>query len=415
MGTEVWLFILTGAIAVVAAVMLLLSENAVHSALFLILNMGCIAFLFLLLDAPFMAMVQIAVYAGAIMVLFLFVIMLLGAEKPGGGNPFRRLAAGAVLLAMIFLVTVAVALSQGGISDLQTPPGHPQLRVAHFAADAGPLDVRIGGGALVDGLTQGTVPGYETLPPGDYEVELLDAEDGRSLLRESITLEAGQRSTLIIQGTGAPALSLVADEAEAGSLRVYNAWDDEVSLVDFASELSDEDTLVLAGEIGRGELSAPLAVATGTDFSTWALVNAAEGSLLARVAGGAEFNAADGDSALLVLAPVRRFEGSLEATANLLVTMPEAGFGSPAEVGRKLFSRYMLPMQIVALLLLVAMVGAIVLTHRPKVAPELARARLGRRRVSRPLTSVIAAQLGRQDPAPGDESAALPPAGAQER
>ena len=40
-----------------------------------------------------MAMVQIAVYAGAIMVLFLFVIMLLGAEKPGGGNPFRRLAA----------------------------------------------------------------------------------------------------------------------------------------------------------------------------------------------------------------------------------------------------------------------------------------------------------------------------------
>ena len=84
--TEVSLFILVGAIAVVAAVMMLLSENAVHSALFLILNMGCIAFFFLMLNAPFLAMVQITVYAGAIMVLFLFVIMLLGAEKLRGSN-----------------------------------------------------------------------------------------------------------------------------------------------------------------------------------------------------------------------------------------------------------------------------------------------------------------------------------------
>ena len=79
--------------------MLLLSQNAVHSALFLIINMGCIAFLFLLLDAPFLAMVQIAVYAGAIMVLFLFVIMLLGTEKLGGTTPFGWLAPGAIVLA----------------------------------------------------------------------------------------------------------------------------------------------------------------------------------------------------------------------------------------------------------------------------------------------------------------------------
>ena len=220
---------------------------------------------------------------------------------------------------MIFLVTVAVALSQGGISDLQTPPGHPQLRVAHFAADAGPLDVRIGGGALVDGLTQGTVPGYETLPPGDYEVELLDAEDGRSLLRESITLEAGQRSTLIIQGTGAPALSLVADEAEAGSLRVYNAWDDEVSLVDFASELSDEDTIVLAGEIGRGGTVSAAGRRDGHGLQHMGAGERGGGVAAgARGRGGRGVQCRRRDSALLVLAPVRRFEGSLEATANLL-------------------------------------------------------------------------------------------------
>ena len=413
MGTEVWLFILTGAVAVVAAVMLLLSQNAVHSALFLIINMGCIAFLFLLLDAPFLAMVQIAVYAGAIMVLFLFVIMLLGTDKPGGKTPFGWLAPGAIVLALIFLVTVGVALSQGGISDLQAPAAHPQLRVAHFAADAGELELRIDGATIASGLANGALQEYETLPPGEYELELLTVNG--LLLRQTVVLEAGQRITVLVQGTGTPTLSLVSDVAGPGSLRVFNAWNTPVSLVDYASELSDEDTLVLAGDIGRGELSPPLAVAADADFSTWALVRAVDGELLARMTTDAAFSPADGDSALLVVSPVRRFEGSLEASMSLLMTPGMVTFGSPSDVGLKLFNQYLLPMQIVAILLLVAMVGAIVLTHRPKVAPELERARLGRRRVSRPLTSVIASQLGQPDSARDGETAALPPAGSQER
>ena len=78
---EVVVFMIVGAVAVVAAVMMLLSTNAVHAALWLIVNFACVAVLYILLEAPFLAMVQIAVYAGAIMVLFLFVIMLLGAER----------------------------------------------------------------------------------------------------------------------------------------------------------------------------------------------------------------------------------------------------------------------------------------------------------------------------------------------
>ncbi len=414
MSTEVWLFILVGAIAVVAAVMLLLSQNAVHAALFLIVNMGCIAFLFLLLNAPFLAMVQIAVYAGAIMVLFLFVIMLLGAERPGGRSPFGWLAPGAVVLALIFLVTVGVALSQGGISDLQAPPAHPQLRVAHYAADAGPLDVRLNGAGIAGGLTHGAVHEYETLPPGEYLLELVTA-DGSVLLAETLSLEPGQRSTALIQGTGTPTLNLVSDEAGAGGLRIFNAWSDPVSLVDFASELSDEDTIVLAGDVARGALTEPVAVADDADFSTWAIIDAASTDVLVRMTSGLPFDAAGGDSATLVVAPLRRFEGTLEATVGLLLTPTEAGFGSPADIGLKLFNQYMLPMQIVAVLLLVAMVGAIVLTHRPKVAPELERARLGRRRVSRPLTSVIASQLATDGDADDVDPAALPPAGAQER
>ena len=60
---------------------MLLMRNAVHSALFLIVNFFCLAVFFLILGAQFLFAVQIIVYAGAIMVLFLFVIMLLGVDR----------------------------------------------------------------------------------------------------------------------------------------------------------------------------------------------------------------------------------------------------------------------------------------------------------------------------------------------
>ncbi len=81
MTVEFVLFIALGAIAVIAALGMLLCSNAIYSALFLVVNFAVVAAFYLLLGAPFIAMVQVTVYAGAIMVLFLFVIMLLGAER----------------------------------------------------------------------------------------------------------------------------------------------------------------------------------------------------------------------------------------------------------------------------------------------------------------------------------------------
>ncbi len=78
---EFVIFFITAAIALIGAIAMLVSRNAVHSALFLLLNFSAIAILFLLLRAPFLFAVQLIVYAGAIMVLFLFVVMLLGAER----------------------------------------------------------------------------------------------------------------------------------------------------------------------------------------------------------------------------------------------------------------------------------------------------------------------------------------------
>jgi NADH-quinone oxidoreductase subunit J len=68
-------------VAVITGVMMIASRSTIYSALYLVLNFATIAVLYLLLNAAFIAMVQVTVYAGAIMVLFLFVIMLLGVEQ----------------------------------------------------------------------------------------------------------------------------------------------------------------------------------------------------------------------------------------------------------------------------------------------------------------------------------------------
>ena len=81
MSSDLILFLILAVVAIVTAIGMLLNRNSVYSALFLVLNFITVAVFYLLLGAPFIAMAQVTVYAGAIMVLFLFVIMLLGAER----------------------------------------------------------------------------------------------------------------------------------------------------------------------------------------------------------------------------------------------------------------------------------------------------------------------------------------------
>ena len=79
---ESWIFYLLGGVALAAAVNVVWQRRVIYSALSLILCLGALAGVYLLLEAPFIAAVQVIVYAGAIMVLFLLVIMLL--------DPFSR-------------------------------------------------------------------------------------------------------------------------------------------------------------------------------------------------------------------------------------------------------------------------------------------------------------------------------------
>jgi NADH-quinone oxidoreductase subunit J len=74
---ETLFFLIVAAIAVTCSILVITNKNPLNSALSLIMTFFCLATLYVMLEAPFMAAIQIIVYAGAIMVLFVFVIMLL--------------------------------------------------------------------------------------------------------------------------------------------------------------------------------------------------------------------------------------------------------------------------------------------------------------------------------------------------
>ena len=129
------MFYLFGAVAIVASLLVIAQRNPIYSVLLLILSFGALSGLYVLLDAPFVAVIQIIVYAGAIMVLFLFVVMLLNAphedtdqdlHRPGGergplaGAGVRRLGA---ILAVALIVELVWALTKHGGESGAFPAG----------------------------------------------------------------------------------------------------------------------------------------------------------------------------------------------------------------------------------------------------------------------------------------------------
>ena len=110
MISDLILFFGLAVVAIASGIGMLLSKNAIYSALNLILNFITVAIFYLLLGAPFIALAQITVYAGAIMVLFLFVIMLLGAEALRHGKTLVWQQPVAFALSAILLVEAAYIL-----------------------------------------------------------------------------------------------------------------------------------------------------------------------------------------------------------------------------------------------------------------------------------------------------------------
>ncbi len=129
--TVFWIF---GVIAMGSALLCITRKNPIASALWLVVTLFALAALFVLLDAQFIAVLQVLVYAGAIMVLFLFVIMLLNLGRPGPSDIKGPLGLGvAVLLgaALLFLLQPmtrttlpsAITLPPGSVRALQQQQG----------------------------------------------------------------------------------------------------------------------------------------------------------------------------------------------------------------------------------------------------------------------------------------------------
>jgi NADH-quinone oxidoreductase subunit J len=160
---EVLVFGVVAAVAVAAAIMMILQRNAMYSAIFLVMNFFCLAVLYVLLGAFFLAVVQVAVYAGAIMVLMLFVIMLLNVAQPeprdtrlGFLRPFGVLAACILVVQLVVVIArgaappAPVAGAAGGQPAAQaTPVAQPTPTVAPTVVASVP-----GSGAATIGHTQ---------------------------------------------------------------------------------------------------------------------------------------------------------------------------------------------------------------------------------------------------------------------
>jgi NADH-quinone oxidoreductase subunit J len=115
---EAWAFWILGSLAVIGALGTVLARNAVHSALWLVVTMLCLGFLYVVNAAPFLGAVQIIVYTGAIMMLFLFVLMLVGRDASDSLiETLRGQRVAAVLLGVGFagLIGTGLARSMGDI------------------------------------------------------------------------------------------------------------------------------------------------------------------------------------------------------------------------------------------------------------------------------------------------------------
>jgi NADH-quinone oxidoreductase subunit J len=123
------LFSVFGVIAVAAAVNLLVQRHPINSALSLVVVMGALAVEFLLLGAEFVAAIQVIVYAGAVMVLFVFVIMLLNAgeeERTHGSRVAYALGIPGVIAGAVLVCWALLQRSHEGSVSIGALPGHPR-------------------------------------------------------------------------------------------------------------------------------------------------------------------------------------------------------------------------------------------------------------------------------------------------
>ncbi len=108
------------AVAIASGILVITCKNPINSALSLVLTFFCLAVFYVMLDAPFLAAVQIMVYAGAIMVLIIFVIMLLNIQVETGSRKVHGMVASGIV-GLVILFETGYFLTNGTISGSRGP------------------------------------------------------------------------------------------------------------------------------------------------------------------------------------------------------------------------------------------------------------------------------------------------------
>ena len=194
-GWSAFFFWFFGLAAIFAGLLTVMARNAVHSALFLISSLVSVAALFILANAEFIAGVQILVYVGGVMVLFLFVIMLVnvGAQERGSEEIFNRPRQVTASLIFCFLLVAGVIFALNPVSQKL-----PELRSQQAGNQpvAGSLNARLQRGATLTSqiTTQSETFGaalyrYGSLPFEIASVLLLVAIIGSVMLARTLKQE----------------------------------------------------------------------------------------------------------------------------------------------------------------------------------------------------------------------------------
>lgn len=103
---ELFFFFIVALVAIVSSILVVTCRNPINSALSLVMAFFCLATFYVMLDAPFMAAIQVIVYAGAIMVLIVFVIMLLNLRTETGSKSRHAVAIGSIIGVLALFETV---------------------------------------------------------------------------------------------------------------------------------------------------------------------------------------------------------------------------------------------------------------------------------------------------------------------
>lgn len=115
---ETFFFAIVALVAIVSGMLVVKCRNPINSALSLVMTFFCLATFYVMLDAPFMAAIQVIVYAGAIMVLIVFVIMLLNIRTESGRRYTHAVAVGSIMGALT-LIEIVYFFARSGLTGVR--------------------------------------------------------------------------------------------------------------------------------------------------------------------------------------------------------------------------------------------------------------------------------------------------------